>query len=93
MVNELLQNALEHAFQGRTSGRVVINLGRSPEEIIVLVQDDGVGLPPEHTHGLGLEIAETLVQDDLRGRIKFNRLPHGTEVSIRLPRSLEQEME
>jgi len=93
VVNELLQNALEHAFQGRTSGRVVINLGRSPEEIIVLVQDNGVGLPSEHAHGLGLEIAETLVQDDLRGRIKFNRLPHGTEVSIRLPRSLEQEME
>jgi two-component sensor histidine kinase len=93
VVNELLQNALEHAFQGRTSGRVVINLGRSPEEIIVLVQDDGIGLPQEHTPGLGLEIAETLVQDDLRGRIKFNRLPQGTEVSIRLPRSLEQEME
>lgn len=93
VVNELLQNALEHAFVGRHSGRVVINLGRSPEEIVVLVRDDGVGLPSDSQRGLGLEIAESLVQDDLRGRIKFNRLAQGTEVSIRLPRSLEQELE
>ncbi len=93
VVNELLQNALEHGFVGRRSGRVVINFGRSPEEIVVLVQDDGVGLPPDYRRGLGLEIAESLVQDDLRGRIKFTPLPQGTEISIRLPRSLEQEIE
>lgn len=93
VVNELVQNALEHAFLGRISGRVVINLGRSPEEIVVLVRDDGTGLPQDYTRGLGLEIAETLVQDDLRGRIKYNRLPQGTEISLRLPRSLEQELE
>jgi len=93
VVNELVQNALEHAFLGRISGRVVINLGRSPEEIVVLVRDDGRGLPQDYTRGLGLEIAETLVQDDLRGRIKYNRLAQGTEISLRLPRSLEQELE
>ena len=41
-----------------------------------------------------LEIAETLVKDDLNGRLKFNQpASGGTEVSIRLPRSIEQGVE
>ena len=94
VINELVQNALEHAFVGRTTGIVSISLGRSPHELIVLVRDDGVGMAMEPKHGLGLEIAHTLVGEDLRGRIKFNRLPEGgTEVSIRMPRAIEQEMD
>lgn len=92
VVNELVQNALEHGFAGRTSGEIEISLGRSAEELIVLVRDNGVGLPASYTPGLGLEIAETVVADDLRGRIKFNRPAQGgAEVSIRMPRSIEQE--
>jgi signal transduction protein with GAF and PtsI domain len=93
VVNELVQNALEHAFKGRQQGRVEISLGRSPDELIILVQDDGVGLPAELPASLGLEIVETLVNEDLHGRIKFNRLLQGTEISIRIPRTIEQEMD
>jgi signal transduction protein with GAF and PtsI domain/anti-sigma regulatory factor (Ser/Thr protein kinase) len=93
VVNELVQNALEHAFKGRQQGRVEISLGRSPDELIVLVRDDGAGLPDELPPSLGLEIVGTLVKDDLHGRIKFNRLRQGTEVSIRIPRAIEQEMD
>ena len=92
VVNELVQNALEHAFQGRTQGRVEISLGRSPDELIVLVQDDGAGLPADLPSSLGLEIVKTLVKEDLHGRIKFNRPAQGTEVSIRIPRDIEQEI-
>ena len=89
VVNELVQNALEHAFVGRTKGVIEVSLGRSPEEIIILVRDNGIGLPTEYIKGLGLEISEMLVQEDLNGRIKFNRLESGTEVSVRIPRDLE----
>lgn len=92
VVNELVQNALEHAFKERQHGSVEISLGRSPDELIILVQDDGIGLPAELPASLGLEIVETLVNEDLHGRIKFNRLAQGTEVSIRIPRTIEQEM-
>jgi hypothetical protein len=92
VVNELVQNALEHAFKGQRPGRVEISLGRSPDELIILVQDNGAGLPAELPAGLGLEIVETLVKEDLHGRIKFNRLAQGTEVSIRIPRAIEQEI-
>lgn len=86
VVNELVQNSLEHAFAGRKSGQIDISLGHSPQEWIVLVRDNGRGLPPDFKHGLGLEVATTLVRDDLNGRIKFNPLSPGTEASIRIPR-------
>jgi two-component sensor histidine kinase len=90
VVNELVQNSLEHAFAGREEGHINISLGRGPESLIVLVRDDGVGLPDEYERSLGLEIAEALVQEDLDGSLRFNRLESGTEVSIRLPRSIER---
>ncbi|MEM7114346.1 MAG: GAF domain-containing protein [Chloroflexota bacterium] len=93
VVNELVQNSLEHGFRGRKIGTITISLGHSPEELIVLVRDDGVGLPLTIERGLGLEITHTLVGEDLRGRLKFNRpAAGGAEVSIRMPRSLEQEL-
>jgi GAF domain-containing protein len=85
VINELLQNALEHAFVGRTSGRVRIALGRSPAEWVVEVGDDGVGLPVGRPSSLGLEIVETLVRDDLHGSLAFNSTAEGTQVVVRLP--------
>ncbi len=87
--NELVQNALEHAFPDQETGLIDISLGRSPEEFIVLVRDNGRGLPLEFRHKLGLEIAETLVRDDLQGKLKFNSPSEGTEISIRIPRWIE----
>ncbi|RMG91999.1 MAG: GAF domain-containing protein [Chloroflexi bacterium] len=86
VVNELVQNALEHGLAGGQNGRIMVSLGRSPDELIVLVRDDGVGLPQNWERGLGLEIVETLVRDDLNGRIQFHRLKQGTEISVRIPR-------
>lgn len=89
VVNELVQNALEHAFLGQPSGIVEVSLGRSPKEVIVVVRDDGIGLSSDYTRGLGLEIADTLVTEDLNGRMQFIRLERGTEVTLRFPRTIE----
>lgn len=90
VVNELVQNALEHAFTGGRDGQIEISLGHSPQEFVVVVGDNGVGLPDTYSRGLGLEIAETLVREDLHGRLRFNRPSEGTEVSLRIPRTLEK---
>jgi two-component sensor histidine kinase len=90
VVNELVQNSLEHAFTNRPRGQIDISLARTPDAIMILVRDDGVGLPDEIEHNLGLEIAGALVVEDLHGELQFNRLPAGTEVCIRLPRAAEQ---
>ncbi len=91
VINELLQNALEHAFVGRTHGRVHITLGRAQHEVVITVTDNGVGLPAGKPSSLGLEIVETLVRDDLHGRLTFSSTADGTLVTIRVPHSIETE--
>jgi signal transduction protein with GAF and PtsI domain len=88
VVNELLQNAMEHAFPGRSRGQVVIVLMLGPASLRVEVRDDGVGLPegfsPDRSADLGLQIVRTLVQDDLKGRIWFSNAG-GARAVITIP--------
>ncbi len=66
-VNELVQNALEHAFVGREQGQVVVSLRQTARSLVVEVRDDGVGLAETSRRQLGLELVETLVCEDLQG--------------------------
>ncbi|MDO9539846.1 MAG: PAS domain S-box protein, partial [Methanocalculus sp.] len=71
IINELLSNALKHAFIGHEKGKITIYLERDAGGYITLsVKDDGVGLPqgfdPAHTKTLGIELLMTLVRQ-LRG--------------------------
>ena len=84
VVNELIQNALEHAFPGRTDGRVQVTLARAPGALLVTVADDGQGFAPGYRPGLGMEIVETLVRTDLQGELTYSQSDAGTEVTIRL---------
>jgi len=84
VVNELIQNALEHAFPGRTDGRVQVTLARAPGALLVTVADDGQGFAPGFRPGLGMEIVETLVRTDLQGELTYSQSDAGTEVTIRL---------
>jgi signal transduction protein with GAF and PtsI domain len=83
-VNELVQNALEHAFVDRTRGSVIVSLRRTSGQLDVEVRDDGVGLPDAAPRHLGLEIVETLVREDLEG--EWNLIGnHGTTARITIP--------
>ncbi len=67
LVNELVSNALEHAFPGGRSGTVSVEL-RAAESggYALTVADDGVGLPPgldyRRTRSLGLQLVCTLAR-------------------------------
>lgn len=45
VVNELLMNALKHAFDGRDGGRITLHCLTDNKGCRVVVADDGVGLP------------------------------------------------
>ena len=83
-VNELVQNALKHAFAGRESGRIAVTLEALPSGFRVAVEDDGVGLMAEAMtpDGLGLQIIETLVTQDLGGELTFEPTDGGTCAAI-----------
>jgi two-component sensor histidine kinase len=89
VLTELMQNAVEHAFEGRAGGTVVVRAARYGKWLDVTVADDGAGLPPGFslTGGktLGLQIVQTLVGSELQGTIKLRPGPAGgTEAALRL---------
>src|SRR3989454_1178533 len=75
-VNELLQNAFEHAFLGRTTGRIEIRMAQQEASLILEGEDDGQGLPqrfdPTAGTDLGLKIVRALVTEDLGGTLVFS---------------------
>ena len=92
VLNELLQNAADHAFpEGSGGGRVVLALRREGSELVIEVIDDGQGLPEgfdlDAAGGLGLSIVRTLVTSELAGSIAVAPSPDGpgTCVHIRVP--------
>jgi two-component sensor histidine kinase len=93
IVNELLQNAVQHAFEDN-SGVVRIQLEDSGERIRIAVADNGRGLPQgfewRHSQRLGLQIVHTMVQD-LHGDLKLRNHEspaHGLVAQITLYRQL-----
>ena len=86
VLNELLANALRHAFGGRNGGSVKITHRLIGHTVEVSVSDDGNGLPPdfdlERDKGLGLSIVETLTQQDLRGALQLCSNPRGGTTAV-----------
>ncbi len=100
VLNELLQNTMDHAFpptaDGDTVGHVRIEMENDGRELVARVIDDGVGLPEgfsvASSTGLGLSIVRALVTSDLTGTIDmFEPLDGspGTEVELRVPLDAE----
>ena len=94
ILNELMQNAVDHAFADRTSGNVHVQLTRRDTVLEIDVEDDGVGLAPEFTldgsTGLGLSIVKALVTGELGGSIEMRATGHGTRVHVRVPVTLSR---
>lgn len=89
IINELLQNAVEHGYANRAQGTIQINLNESAEETVIEIIDDGEGFPPgfdlDRDANLGLQIVRTLVQEDLRGRLSFEN-SQGVRARMTFPR-------
>jgi two-component sensor histidine kinase len=90
VINELLQNAVEHGFEEGASGHVVVAFEDQGDGVIVRVRDDGAGLPASFDLGsagsLGLQIVQTLVREDLKGTIEMQN-GNGVEVIVSFPKS------
>ena len=74
-LNELLTNALKHAFKGRTEGALGVYAREYPENIVEIeVRDDGRGFPPDYRFevgpGRGLNIVKGLVESQLGGTME-----------------------
>lgn len=90
-LNELITNALRHAFPGERCGRIEIRLSHDPREIRIVVADNGVGMPEigdgAEVLGSGSSIVSALVQGELGGNLERTSTPQGTTITISFPRA------
>jgi len=99
ILNELMQNAVDHAFQanekGIKQGTVSIELERNSQGLAIVVSDNGRGLPDdfnlETSEGLGTSIMKALVTSELGGTITMvNGAEGGTVVHVKIPLTMKR---
>lgn len=93
VMNELLQNAIEHGFSDRPSGSVVLRLDETAEKVVIEVADDGAGLPDDfdlqRNGSVGLNIVQILVRDDLKGEVSLSS-GDGVVATVTFPKSIAE---
>jgi two-component sensor histidine kinase len=86
ILNELLTNAFKYAFPAG-EGQISVSITREEQSYIIIVQDNGIGLPEgfslDKVTSLGLQLVTTLAKQ-LGGTIEFSR-QNGTKFAIRFP--------
>lgn len=89
ILNELISNALKHAFPDGRDGRIAISfIPKDEDRILLTFADDGIGIPDnldiEQSETLGLQLI-TLLTDQLGGNLSINRA-NPTSFSVEFPR-------
>lgn len=83
ILNEIITNALKHAYPSERTGEIRIELGRTAKAVELRVSDDGVGME-EGTRlagepGAGLKLIKMLVEQ-IDGRVTYSSGPGTTAV-------------
>lgn len=84
VVNELLQNSMKYAFEGRNTGRIRVVIARKPVYSTITISDDGVGFDysKKRKGSMGLSIVESMVRDKLHGNFNLIANAAGTRVTF-----------
>lgn len=86
IINELITNAIKHAFPGTKQGEIIFNLWCENNVVFLELKDNGVGFASgidfENSHSLGLQLVNTLIEQ-IEGELKFKSKKNtGTEVLV-----------
>ncbi|MBU0543953.1 MAG: hypothetical protein KKH97_01265, partial [Proteobacteria bacterium] len=89
VMNELISNALKHAFPGDGPGKLQIIIRETESnKIEIFVRDNGVGMPEDvdidEPKSVGLYLVNGLVKNQIHGQIEVKR-DNGTEFRITFP--------
>ena len=103
MLQPLIENALYHGLDMVDEGRIIIDVHQKGEEIILSVEDNGVGMTQEkceeifhkeasHKAGIGIKNVDDRIKiyfGNQYGLSITSELDEGTKVEIRMPKVLE----
>src|SRR5438093_2177718 len=90
IANELLLNALKHAFHSRAAGNIDAELRAASDQITLTIRDDGIGFMPWSTEvkerrGSGIELVRAMARQ-LGGELVITHPPaNGTCATISFP--------
>lgn len=74
IINELITNALKHAFPENRTGTINLNLKREKSTVFLELKDNGTGFAEgvnfRNSHSLGLQLVDTLIEQ-LNGELNF----------------------
>lgn len=90
IANELLLNALKHAFHSRAAGNIDAELRAVSDQITLTIRDDGIGFMPRSTEvkerrGSGIELVRAMARQ-LGGELVITHPPaNGTCTTISFP--------
>jgi PAS domain S-box-containing protein len=91
LANELIGNALKHAYPGPGQGTLSVRVTQPGTELRIVVEDDGVGfgggaLPD---HGFGKTLIDMLVRQ-LKARLEWQDARPGTRAVLVMPLDTEE---
>ena len=86
VINELLTNALKHAFPNQRPGRIAISIRKDGNILRIVLRDDGVGISNDEPKrdGFGRRLIRSLVRQ-LRADVVWRPGHPGTVVEIGAP--------
>lgn len=90
ILNELVQNAVEHGFREIDSGRIAVTIREEPDRYHLRVVNDGAPLPdgfdPHKTNSLGLRIVDDLARSGLQGSFDLFNGEEGICAQVLFPK-------
>lgn len=89
IINELISNSLKYAFPQQKTGEITVKIQfNEAEDLVLLISDNGIGLPSEfdldHPKTLGLRLVKSWVAQS-RGTLKITPLTQGIQFKITFP--------
>jgi two-component system, sensor histidine kinase PdtaS len=90
VLNEMVQNAVEHGYAVANEGEILVRLTELPEHWLLEVRNDGDALKPDFDplkhRDLGLQIIESLTRGDLNGEFSLRTEGDKTVAAITFPK-------
>ncbi len=82
IINELVQNCMNHAFTGRDTGNIKVSFRQLNNIIELNVRDDGIGYSRDCGASFGLDIVNMMVEYDLEGEFTIEPTQEGTLATV-----------
>ncbi len=72
VANEIIQNAVDHAFKGRINGVINIEIKKADDFSWIKISDNGVGMDlSKNENNMGFLIVNSLIKDKLKGNLNI----------------------